>query len=311
MFSQSSKIKASNALTNLWILDTQSGVCIFEQTYEPVQIDPDLVTGFLLAMRNFGREITDGDIKEIEFNNLRIALRSGKNVILAGAFRAEASQKGVKNLLDLLLFEFEIQFESQLKHWAGNTDVFSPFNTILEELINKKSLVRQQAHLEEIHEAIAQPIPEHVPKNELPQGASSDQKKILDDFVSTLEETGRFIRWKVFKKYYVENNYKKEFERPEFLISILNNRREMEQAKHRRILEHSKKTRDLILRQQQKIEELPLESLENLTRQYKIKQFKLHSKREEKRLNRIKDLEEKIQELQAELARATLDFKQD
>jgi hypothetical protein len=53
MVGQSGKLRASNHLLHVWILESSSGVCVFDQHYAPISTDADLVAGFFSAMRSF------------------------------------------------------------------------------------------------------------------------------------------------------------------------------------------------------------------------------------------------------------------
>lgn len=127
-------------LSNLWIIEKESGVCIFEQGFMEITTDPDLISGFLIAMLNFGKELNDNEIQAIQFDNLKIHFKSGDKYIMAIAVTGTASIIDVDNFLDLMTKEFEDKYSNKLIEWDNNISDFTEFGTYIEQIVNKKAL---------------------------------------------------------------------------------------------------------------------------------------------------------------------------
>lgn len=127
-------------LSNLWIINNNSGVCVFEGNYKEITMNADLISGFLVAMINFGKELADKDLKKIQFNDLKIAFRYNKLFIIAVAFTDNALDPEVQAFLKLIEDEFQSRYGKYLEDFSGDVTVFSDFNTYVEKILNRKAL---------------------------------------------------------------------------------------------------------------------------------------------------------------------------
>ena len=62
-------------IESLWILDNESGICIFEENYTDITKEgtsTDLISAFLSAILSFANETFTDEIKHIQFSNHRI-----------------------------------------------------------------------------------------------------------------------------------------------------------------------------------------------------------------------------------------------
>lgn len=131
---------ANDWLSNLWIISNNSGVCIFEGNYKEITMNADLISGFLVAMINFGKELADKDLKKIQFNDLKIAFKHNKLFIIAVAITENAREPDVQAFLNLIEVEFQSRYGQYLENFSGDVAVFSDFNLYVESLLNRKAL---------------------------------------------------------------------------------------------------------------------------------------------------------------------------
>ncbi|MHA1341400.1 MAG: hypothetical protein ACTSRZ_15750 [Promethearchaeota archaeon] len=131
---------ASDWLSNIWIIHKDVGVCIFEQNFRNIDTDSDLITGFIVAMLNFGKEIADKDLQSINFAGLKIMLSIHSHFIIALAIDENAPEPDLKMFLSLVGDEFEKRYGDCLINWNGNVDIFTDFASYIEEIVDKKAI---------------------------------------------------------------------------------------------------------------------------------------------------------------------------
>lgn len=309
---KSSKLRTSNELISIWVLELNSGICIFQQNYTDGQekgnlVEPDLISGFLMAMRNFGREITRGDIQNIEFNNLRIAITTGQYVILASAVKERASIKGIKALMGQILFEFELRFHKYLAHWNGNCDPFGEFSIFLDNFLNKTAKV----HKEE--DRIGQVLVEQNPNldvDSFQEGSIKDiipppKKALINTFIRQIQEKNKptWINNMIHIK--TESQYQTELKNKKKLIRIYQNRENMRHTRHKKIEIQMIRMRAIIQREVDYLKKRPYRYLYNIIMSQASEETKRQMHLEAKKKKKIQELTRKITILQDKLTRLT------
>jgi hypothetical protein len=107
------------------------GVPLLNQKVGSVELDPSLVGGFISAISAFGKQISQQDLKSIEFGEYRWLMIQGRCVNAVIVVDPEDDATQVKPALEELLSRFEEKYSSYLKDWTGNTVPFSNFSDIV------------------------------------------------------------------------------------------------------------------------------------------------------------------------------------
>ncbi|MGC9779025.1 MAG: hypothetical protein HZR80_07265 [Candidatus Heimdallarchaeota archaeon] len=125
------------AIENIWLIDSHSGICIYDWCTETKEktIDEQLVSGLLLAFRNFSSEAGLVDISAIEGIDRKLAYKADDRYIIAAICHSNDYEPLVNETLLGLLTDFRNKYKHLLDEGA-TTDV-SPFRTF-EENITKK-----------------------------------------------------------------------------------------------------------------------------------------------------------------------------
>jgi len=131
---------ASDWLSNIWIIHKENGVCIFEQNFKNIETNSDLITGFIVAILNFGKEIADKNLQSIVFAGLKIMISIYDRFIIALAIDEDAPELDVKMFLEIVYDEFEKRYGNFLLNFNGDVSIFSDFESFIETLINKKAI---------------------------------------------------------------------------------------------------------------------------------------------------------------------------
>ncbi|HUX99023.1 MAG TPA: winged helix-turn-helix transcriptional regulator [Candidatus Deferrimicrobium sp.] len=109
----------------LMVIDKNSGVTIFEYNFTASTMEPDLISGFLTAIRCFGTEIVDEEtaITKLAYKNFEIILDEVEKITVALILKGQPRENVTKGLKQFVL-EFESQYKEELINWHGNVNLF-------------------------------------------------------------------------------------------------------------------------------------------------------------------------------------------
>ncbi len=125
------------AIENIWIIDSNSGICIFDWCVESKEktIDEQLVSGLLLAFRSFSSEAGLVDINAIEGIDRKLAYQTDDRFIIASICHANDYEPLVNKTLQGLLADFRRKYKELIDE-DSTTDI-SPFRTFNDDLESK------------------------------------------------------------------------------------------------------------------------------------------------------------------------------
>lgn len=124
------------AVENVWIIDSLSGICIYDWCHETKDktIDEQLVSGLLLAFKNFSSEAGLVDISAIEGIDRKLAYQSDDRFIIASICHSKDYEPLINKTLQGLLKDFRKKYK---KHLEDSSSDVSPFRTFDEDLETK------------------------------------------------------------------------------------------------------------------------------------------------------------------------------
>ncbi|NHK30452.1 MAG: hypothetical protein FK730_03815 [Asgard group archaeon] len=124
------------AVENVWIIDSLSGICIYDWCHETKEktIDEQLVSGLLLAFKNFSSEAGLVDINAIEGINRKLAYQSDDRYIIASICHSKDYEPLINRTLQGILKDFRKKYKKQLE---DDTSDVSPYRTFDDDLENK------------------------------------------------------------------------------------------------------------------------------------------------------------------------------
>ncbi|NHJ38829.1 MAG: hypothetical protein FK731_02270 [Asgard group archaeon] len=125
------------AIENVWIIDSSSGICIYDWCHETKEktIDEQLVSGLLLAFKNFSSEAGLVDISAIEGIDRKLAYQSDDRFIIASICHTNDYEPLINKTLQGFLREFRKKYKSHLEE-DSSSDV-SPYRTFDENIETK------------------------------------------------------------------------------------------------------------------------------------------------------------------------------
>jgi len=124
-------------IENIWIIDSNSGICIYDwcTEFKEKTIDEQLVSGLLLAFRSFSSEAGLVDISAIEGIDRKLAYQADDRFIIASICHSNDYEPLVNKTLQGLLADFRKKYKDLIDE-DSTTDV-SPFRTFHKDLESK------------------------------------------------------------------------------------------------------------------------------------------------------------------------------
>lgn len=122
-------------LQAVYILIADSGLCVLDRKYGTADMDPNLISGFLTALIQFGRELSDGNrVHVIDFGAFDICLSLRDNVIVAASVDKTDDSNAAMAVLSDVNHEFVETYKDVLASWDGNLEPFEKFTKKLDEI---------------------------------------------------------------------------------------------------------------------------------------------------------------------------------
>ncbi|NHI89561.1 MAG: hypothetical protein EAX87_08565 [Candidatus Thorarchaeota archaeon] len=119
----------------VYILIADSGLCVLDRKYGEADMDPNLISGFLTALIQFGRELSDGNrVHVIDFGAFDICLSLKDNVIVAATVDKVDDGNAAMAVLADINNTFTKKYDNMLQDWDGNLEPFEVFYKTLDEI---------------------------------------------------------------------------------------------------------------------------------------------------------------------------------
>ncbi len=122
-------------LQAVYILIADSGLCVLDRKYGTADVDPNLISGFLSALIQFGRELSNGNrVHTIDFGQFDICLSLKDNVIVTATVDKTDDTNAAMAVLSDVNHEFVTTYRDVLVDWDGNLEPFEKFAKKLDEI---------------------------------------------------------------------------------------------------------------------------------------------------------------------------------
>lgn len=119
----------------MYILIADSGLCVLDRKYGEADMDPNLISGFLTALIQFGRELSDGNrVHVIDFGAFDICLSLKDNIIVAATVDKVDDGNAAMAVLGEVNNAFSQQYGGMIEEWDGNLEPFDSFHKKLDEI---------------------------------------------------------------------------------------------------------------------------------------------------------------------------------
>lgn len=122
-------------LSYLLLLDKRAGLTIFEKAFYDLDINPDLIGGFLHALQSFGTELSKSEtsIKTLTYENYKFQIATGNYIRAALIMRGNPNQFVITRL-EVFVKRFEEKYKDFLVHFTGDISRFRATNELFESI---------------------------------------------------------------------------------------------------------------------------------------------------------------------------------
>lgn len=119
---------------------------MFNRKYGSIELNPDLMAGFLTAIKEFSREIRTGGsqkekdtVKEIEMETYNVVyeFRSNDGIMSVVAHDKKDDPRIVRGVLSIVVNAFLKQYKSEIKNWKGDISKFAEFCEVIDDVLKK------------------------------------------------------------------------------------------------------------------------------------------------------------------------------
>ncbi len=148
-----------NNLQYLLIFHKEKGVSLNFIEWVPESLDPDLVSGLISAMENFGNSFGEmKSLQEIQYSGFTITFAEGES-IKACLFLKEKPSPRLKELLKFAVNRWESLFRTEIEHFRGSLNPFKEKNAESISLLNQIFLgMTQEYNLEPVIPMLPLPV---------------------------------------------------------------------------------------------------------------------------------------------------------
>ncbi len=120
------------------LIIASGGLLCYTKTWGiETNVDSDLVSGFLMAISNFAKEIKGGEIKSLNFMNFNFLYEYDQELdcMFVIIIDIEDLEDEARTKLTLMKAEFLTRYRDNLKNWTGDVTIFKKFDQFVEEQV--------------------------------------------------------------------------------------------------------------------------------------------------------------------------------
>lgn len=149
-------------MKHLWILNRDSGVCLFEQYFggddnKPAisQLDSDLFTGFVAAIFSFSQVISGSSIEVMVLQDGTLYYRLSEYIVIVILAEKTEVPAKMKQLLAEIEHEFLQDYRSALETNVGDdTAIFEPFGNKVMQIVRMPVVLTSGDRTEELRDTL-------------------------------------------------------------------------------------------------------------------------------------------------------------
>lgn len=137
-------------LNHIIVTDKKSSLTLFDQEYVEKGLEPNLISGFIQAIRSFGIELTNSEdvsqIIKLEYRNLKIIMDEYSKFRIILMMRESPSDEFLEDVKELS-YELKEKFEPYLKDFKGNIKPFRYIDRLIVKHLNGELLYSLKLNL--------------------------------------------------------------------------------------------------------------------------------------------------------------------
>jgi len=124
-------------ILKIFIIARGGILCYSKNYFEQINIDKDIISGFLTAINKFAKEIKGGEIKALTFRNFNFIYSYSIefDLIFVIVIDINDLEEEARSKIELMKREFIKRYKPYLEDWTGNVSVFENFDEFIEKNI--------------------------------------------------------------------------------------------------------------------------------------------------------------------------------
>ncbi|WXG41873.1 MAG: Rab family GTPase [Candidatus Freyarchaeum deiterrae] len=164
-------------IQGIYIIDSR-GICILCRKYGSIEIDENLIGGFLTAILRFSSKLIQGaddeSLREILLKNYRVLYEPRDSIMAVAVVGKEDNEELVRGFLGNILDAFIKNFGPLLEQWDGNVQPFTGFGVKVDGMLLQSRI--RELITPETTEVISKTS---IPLQEPSKTAASSLKQVL------------------------------------------------------------------------------------------------------------------------------------
>ncbi|TFF94791.1 MAG: hypothetical protein EU543_00400 [Promethearchaeota archaeon] len=119
-------------LQDIWILDRNSGVVLFNRVYDE-ELDVQLFGGLMSALNSFAEILSKEGLTSFELSQKRFGILKRKNFLFIGNCAKKVKEKKIIEELEIISEKFFEIYADILDSWQGDITMFQSFEKEIED----------------------------------------------------------------------------------------------------------------------------------------------------------------------------------
>lgn len=138
------RFRGTIMINNVFIMH-ESGLCLFSRTYGRNLLETDLLSGMLIAISSFARELMGEDVNEIRLDCHRIIYKSRRPLIISVITPdTRLSKRKLTMVMKKISQAFFQQFQEHLSQEIIEPQLYTGFTKILDEILLTGKVIRKK-----------------------------------------------------------------------------------------------------------------------------------------------------------------------
>lgn len=140
-------IKRDFMVNQIWIIEKQSGICIFNKKFSEnsPDLNPDIVSGLFTAMNVILSQSFSGDLQEIILSNQKLYFKFTEELLFIIHLnkRTLMSDYKIKKIFRKIIDEFYAKFNHKMKQidWFTRISDYECFELELDDILESKLMI--------------------------------------------------------------------------------------------------------------------------------------------------------------------------
>lgn len=173
-------------IESLWILGSNSGICIFEQNYVDItkdNVSVDIISSFFSAILGIAQESFVDEIQYIKFSKRKLFFDFREDLLFIVSVKdtKNSGDEQIKRVIKNIAEQFIVKYRPVLSQFGGNISQFNDFSTNLEEIVKRKPIPLRILQVEQVKDSFKKFI-------DLQLKLYKKRKKIFEKMVKQIKD---------------------------------------------------------------------------------------------------------------------------